>query len=183
MSVPLHRPGAAAPHGDARGFLVTRRHSNANDFKNQVASAVRDSSQSGTQTPASSHAAQSGAEAAANNLPDWRLIFGLGQATAAKSETARSESASDAGLKQAEAAQPATPLDALKAALSNAGIDPESLDITAHDDPVLFPGGGWTNRLLTVTTVGGATETFMADLVAKTPHVAAVEIQSLLARG
>lgn len=71
----------------------------------------------------------------------------------------------------------------LSQALKAAGIDPGSLGLNGHDDPVSFPGtNGWVNHEITLQA-GSRTENFSADLVAKNPEVAVIEIQRLLAMG
>ena len=73
-------------------------------------------------------------------------------------------------------------LNQLVAALRAAGIDPNSLNMVAHDDPVYFPGTSWTNTEITLTA-NGHTENFGANLIVLNPNVAVTEIKHLLALG
>ena len=71
---------------------------------------------------------------------------------------------------------------ALKARLLEAmeavGVPADGLDFSYAEDLVGYPGGGYTNKLITVRC-GNASEQFCAVLTEKNPLVAAVEIGRL----
>lgn len=73
-------------------------------------------------------------------------------------------------------------LKMLASALEAAGVSASPLNMVAHDDVVGYPGGNYTNHLITLQA-GSHTENFMADLVAMNPSVAVTEIKHLLAMG
>jgi hypothetical protein len=81
-----------------------------------------------------------------------------------------------------ESAQPdQATIDRLSEALRNAGIDPAALNLTAHSDRVMYPGGDYLNRIIEVDTGGGHREYLGTDLVAKYPEIAVKDIQRALA--
>jgi hypothetical protein len=182
MSVPVHHASTAVSRTLAQNAPLPKHRVADYQFKNQISSAMQASSSSPAHSPASHQHTPPEAAASANSMPDWRQIFGGGQQDQPKTESAVSDSKSDPITEQTATA-PQTPVDALAAALVSLGIDPQSLKMVAHNDPVAFPGGGWINHLITVTTATGKEETFMADLVGKTPQVAAVEVQELIRMG
>ena len=80
----------------------------------------------------------------------------------------------------AAAAAAPSPVDVLTAALTQAGVDTRGMQFQEHTDVVTYPGGSYTNHLITMTA-GGKTQDYMADLMMINPHVTVVEIQQLLA--
>lgn len=67
-------------------------------------------------------------------------------------------------------------------ALQAAGIDPNQLSMVAHDDVAGFPGGSYTNQLITLKANGNV-EHFSAKLIPINPNVAVTEIKRLLGMG
>lgn len=70
-------------------------------------------------------------------------------------------------------------MNSLTQALQAAGINPNSLNMIAHDDVATYPTGAYQNRTITVLA-NGHVENFSADLTAINPNVAVVEIKRLL---
>ncbi len=73
-------------------------------------------------------------------------------------------------------------LQALKDALSAAGVNVEGLGLAAHNDVVTYPGGAYTNRYISVTA-NGHEEGLMTDLVGINPNVAVLDIKHMLGKG
>ena len=85
-------------------------------------------------------------------------------------------------LPVAEAPLPAKSQDAislLSANLRQRGFDPASFGFTYSEQPVSYPGGSYTNHLITAH-INGQTENYDANLVMKNPEVAAVEMLRLM---
>ena len=74
-----------------------------------------------------------------------------------------------------------TPIDMLTAALNKAGVDTKGMKLSERWDYVAYPGGGYTNHLITVES-GGKSEQIMANLMMMDPRVAVVDIQHMMAR-
>jgi len=70
-------------------------------------------------------------------------------------------------------------VSALNTALQKAGIDPSRVKINAHDDEVWYPGGSYTNDLLTVTANGKSYD-FDASLTLEAPNVTVTDVQHAL---
>ena len=60
--------------------------------------------------------------------------------------------------------------------LSSLGMSTSGLNISYSEDFVGYPGGGYMNKQINVTS-GGKTEHFSADLTDKSPSVTAYEMQ------
>lgn len=68
---------------------------------------------------------------------------------------------------------------AVDAELRKIGLDPQNYKMSFWEECVGYPGGSFMNRCITVETPGGYRMDFNADLVLRTPHVTAGEIQLL----
>ena len=63
-------------------------------------------------------------------------------------------------------------------AMEAAGVPANGLDFSYAEDLVAYPGGGYTNKLITVRC-GDANEQFCAVMTEKNPMVTALEIGRL----
>ena len=68
---------------------------------------------------------------------------------------------------------------ALSNKLKAAGVDPDSLGIQYVEEGVFYPGGFYTNKLISAN-IGGQTESFDAALVLRNPEVTTTEILRFL---
>lgn len=71
-------------------------------------------------------------------------------------------------------------LDLLKAALVGAGVDISGMQFAEHQDLVTYPGGSYTNDLISLQA-GSHSHEYTANLVAADPQVTVNEIEQLLA--
>jgi hypothetical protein len=71
-------------------------------------------------------------------------------------------------------------LDLLKEALVQAGVDISEMQFAEHQDLVTYPGGSYTNDLISLQ-VGSHSHEYTANLVAADPKVTVNEIEQLLA--
>ena len=69
-------------------------------------------------------------------------------------------------------------MNILASALQAAGISPQWLNMSAHDDYVTYPGGGYTNHQISLTANGHDTN-IDANLMMMNPNVAVTEIKRL----
>jgi len=93
---------------------------------------------------------------------------------------ASAQSASASGTEDAASEQ--TLEEKVRAALTGrmtaAGLDPASLPLTYNEQYVWFPGGGYTNRTISMTTPDGRTDTYDAELTLISPDVTVSEMCS-----
>lgn len=75
---------------------------------------------------------------------------------------------------------PSDPVSLLSAALTQAGIDPGTLNLSYSEQVVGYPGGSYVDRQITAHFPNGKTERYDAGLVAKNPVVAVNEIGMML---
>jgi hypothetical protein len=71
-------------------------------------------------------------------------------------------------------------LTALKAALRNAGHDPDKFNLTYQEQEVWYPEGSYMDRSVTATFADGYQETYGADLTAASPNAAVLSIEHTL---
>lgn len=191
MISPLTRNGSQA----AAGRTGTRTvRSTANSFDKQVSGLIQNASGRANSTASAKTVASSPKTVASmfdleyGKIPAAARQVSVAPATAVATTTAAPAAQSAANVQTASLASSGvssiaqSAFDQLTSALRAAGIDPSSLNITAHDDSVYYPGGGWTNHLITLTA-GGHTENFGAELTAANPNVAVTEIKHLLSMG
>ena len=74
---------------------------------------------------------------------------------------------------------PADPIEVLKKALEDAGVSTIGMQFSYADDTVIYPGGSYQNKQVTVQTPNGRKEQYSADLMMRSPWVTVVEIQRL----
>ena len=69
------------------------------------------------------------------------------------------------------------PVIALTQALQAAGVNTSQMKMTVHDDMVNYLGGYYRDRQLVVELPSGKTGSYSADLVARNPQIAIIDMQ------
>jgi hypothetical protein len=71
----------------------------------------------------------------------------------------------------------AAAMDVLGEALRKAGIEPSGLNLSYEETTVGYPGGSYTNRLITCEMSNGSKESYDVGLMMKNPWLTAFEIR------
>ena len=90
--------------------------------------------------------------------------------------------AGDPQAEQAAAAPDASPLQVLGDALRAVGIDPGSLHLSESTDIVSYPGGSYTNHLITANFGKDSQERYSVDLMLRNPRLTVLEIARQMGR-
>jgi len=164
------RSAPAARRTTAAGIIAKPQGSRK--FSEQRAARLTDTAAGITKT------ASRGAMASVSGTPiDGRRGI---VAAAGESQNFASPEAAGTTPDPAPAAHPS--VAALEAALLEYGVDARQLGLTYSEETVGYPGGSYTNKLITASFGPGKTENFGADLTLRNPKVAAAEILGLLGR-
>ncbi len=76
---------------------------------------------------------------------------------------------------------PQAALEVLGNELRSQGIDPSMLNISYAETPVYYPGGYYTNRLITLELGNGQKECYDVNLMLKNPWLTALEMRRFMA--
>lgn len=68
----------------------------------------------------------------------------------------------------------------LTTALAAAGVDISQIQLTEHVDTETYPGGSYTQDLITMTGPNGVTQTYGTNLMLMNPQITVTEIQHML---
>lgn len=117
--------------------------------------------------------------ATADNNSSLTLVTGLPPLTTRTTTTPSSTAITT--IPPAKSSDPSPVIDALKAALTQAGVDISGMQFDQHQDIVTYPGGSYVNDLITLQAPNGRSHDYMTNLVAIAPQVTVNEIQQLMA--
>jgi hypothetical protein len=158
------------------------------------AAALAESAAASTGSPSSAGSARSSVQ---NGTSQARALLALNQAPgfaariAAGANSTSGTSQSGQGILTIDVTQPVSaantngaavtdPVELLKQAMQQVGLDPSSVTMQSVVNTATYPGGSYTDRQIQVQFPGGRQESYSTDLVARNASVAAVEMKRML---
>lgn len=175
MAIELGRTGRASAAAEFLGDVTVVRAAQSVSFQEQLAGAIE-------QAPGVQVRANQAEVAAASQADGARQILDTAPA-AAQVAGSLAASVQTAPAQTGEQQVPGGgPVDTLKQALRQAGMDPDRFALTEVRELVTYPGGGYVNHQV-LFEAGAAREYYDVALMLRNPEVTVTEIRRLLALG